>query len=106
LLAIKANAGNAVTILTSRYPLIFRGWMYFFVLIHLVYMPVYMSVKTGSEWHMAVFAGMGIIIGFIYLVETHFANPFKYNSFRMQEIIPTTFSAVDSLLEFDKKVSR
>ncbi len=99
LLSVKSEAGNASTILSCRYPRIFSWWMYTFLLLHVAYLPVYLVGRVGSglEFYFACTMGFGVICGFAYLVETHFKNPFKYNDFKLEDVVSSTLNSISEL---------
>jgi len=98
---IRCRTGDCSMILNCRYPKFLQNCMYFFILIHLVYLPMYIAVKGGtSEWASLITSllGISLIAFFVLVLETHFKNPFKYNSFKFESIISSTFVTIDQLL--------
>ena len=99
---IRARAGECTMILGTRFPPIFTRCMYLFLTIHLGYLPVYLSVKTGSRGTPLVsvlsLLGGALILSLSVICETHFRNPFKRNDFKLDHIVAYTFAAIDEVL--------
>lgn len=100
---IRARAGECQMILACRYPSIFVKCMYFFLLVHLGYLPVYLSSKVGWVWlsstlPLLCLLGGSMIITLAIIVERHFKNPFKRNDFKFDHIVASTFSSIEDVV--------
>jgi hypothetical protein len=65
----------------------------------MMYLPLY--IKSPANNVGLTVLGHGIIGLFVLILETHFKNPFKYNSFRLENIMASTMDAIDGVLILD-----
>lgn len=100
---VRARAGECTMILACRYPSIFIKCMYFFLTIHLGYLPIYLNAKTawtGSPMvSLLSLLGGPLILSLAVISETHFRNPFKTNDFKLDHIVAFTYGAIDDVLD-------
>ena len=97
--SIRSHAGDCTMIQNCKYPKIFSRMMYLFLILHLGYLPIHLCSKSMDP----VTIYTGSLLGFTLITscsvipETHFTNPFAYNSFRLDRIIESTFETIDGL---------
>ena len=99
---VRGRAGECSMILACRYPSTFIKCMYFFLAVHLGYLPVYLNAKVGfgSSPMVPILSLLGgsMIISLAIITESHFRNPFKKNDFKLDHIVAYTFSMIDEVL--------
>ena len=105
---VRSRAGECCMILACRYPPVFTKCMYMFLMVHLGYLPIFLSARTAATaaalttWSPAVslvsLLGGALIISLAVIAETHFRNPFKTNDFKLDQIVAFTFSVIDDVL--------
>ena len=95
---IRSSSGDCTMILGTNYPLVFQHLIYCFTGLHFAYLPVYLTGKTGgSSLHVTAICMLAFVFiaGFVLMIETHFRNPFAFDSFRISDIWRGTFASID-----------